>query len=356
MVPAQPKFEKKLLQKVFFTKMKKSFFFCLLFFCAVLSCSENIEKEIESNEQTKDSFVVGYLPFWRFELENQIDFCKLTHLNLAFANPDASGNIIMPNIGTVVSNAKSENPNILISISLAGGVLNDEQAKNWSNLIDNPENVSSLVSNIVNYVIDNNIDGVDVDLEWQNVTSGYSNFVIKLNSELEKHSKIITAALPATTRFNNISDEAIAVFDMIHIMAYDFTGPWNPNNAGQHSSYSHALQSIDFWTNSVGISSTKLTLGLPFYGYDFSNSNNVTAFTYSSMVASDQNYADVDNVGLKFFNGRPTIKSKVKLASEKVGGVMVWELGQDNFGDLSLLKTIHDEFSNLGVETTKLCK
>ena len=336
--------------------MRQSIFFSLLFVYIILSCSKSVEIEIESSEEIKNSFVVGYLPTWRFDFNNQIDFCKLTHLNLAFANPDSSGKIIMPEIKSVVSNAKSQNPNIIISISLAGGVLSDEQAKNWSNLIDNPENINSLVSNIVQYVIDNNIDGVDVDLEWQNVTTGYSNFVIRLNSELDKHSKIITAALPATTRFNNISDEAIATFDLIHIMAYDFTGPWNPNNAGQHSSYSHALQSIDFWTNSVGISPSKLTLGIPFYGYDFSNSNNVTAFTYSSLVVSNKNYADVDNVGLKFFNGRPTIKTKVKLASDRVGGVMIWELGQDNFGDLSLLKTIHEEFLILGIETTKLCK
>ena len=336
--------------------MRQSIFFSLLFVYIILSCSKSVEIEIESSEEIKNSFVVGYLPTWRFDLNNQIDFCKLTHLNLAFANPDSSGKIIMPEIKSVVSNAKSQNPNIIISISLAGGVLSNEQAKNWSNLIDNPENVNSLVSNIVQYVIDNNIDGVDVDLEWQNVTSGYSNFVIRLNSELDKHSKIITAALPATTRFNNISDEAMATFDLIHIMAYDFTGPWNPNNAGQHSSYSHALQSIDFWTNSVGISPSKLTLGVPFYGYDFSNSSNVTAFTYSSLVGSNKNHADVDNVGLKFFNGRPTIKTKVKLASDRVGGVMIWELGQDNFGDLSLLKTIHEEFLILGIETTKLCK
>ena len=193
--------------------MRQSIFFSLLFVYIILSCSKSVEIEIESGEEIKNSFVVGYLPTWRFDLNNQIDFCKLTHLNLAFANPDSSGKIIMPEIKSIVSNAKSQNPNIIISISLAGGVLSDEQAKNWSNLIDNPENVNSLVSNIVQYVIDNNIDGVDVDLEWQNVTSGYSNFVIRLNSELDKHSKIITAALPATTRFSNISDEAMARFD-----------------------------------------------------------------------------------------------------------------------------------------------
>tara|TARA_B100000963_G_scaffold203269_1_gene177014 strand:+ start:6228 stop:7235 length:1008 start_codon:yes stop_codon:yes gene_type:complete len=335
--------------------MKKTIFF-YFFLCLIISCSKENETEAISEDISKNSLIVGYLPTWRFDLNKQIDYCKLTHLNIAFANPDANGKLIMPDISSIISEAKNNNPNIIICISLAGGVLTNAQANNWKNLIDNPGNVSGFVSNIVQYVLDNKIDGVDVDLEWDNVTSGYNNFVSKLNSELKKHSKTLTAALPATTRFNNISDETLGLYDLIHIMAYDFTGPWNPANKGQHSSYSHAVQSIDFWTKTVGVDANKLTLGVPFYGYDFSNSNNVTAFTYSSMVSSNQNYADIDNVGSKFYNGRPTIKSKVKLASEKVGGIMVWELGQDSFGNFSLLKTIHNQFSQLGVKTTKLCQ
>ena len=62
-----------------------------------------------------------------------------------------------------------------------------------------------------------------------------------------------------------------------------------------------------------------------------------------------------NNVGMKFYNGRPTIKSKVKLASEQVSGIMIWELGQDSFSDYSLLKTIHKEYNNLGFKTSGLC-
>jgi GH18 family chitinase len=58
---------------------------------------------------------------------------------------------------------------------------------------------------------------------------------------------------------------------------------------------------------------------------------------------------------MKFYNGRPTIKSKVKLASEKVSGIMIWELGQDSFSEFSLLKTIHNQYKDLGYKTTSLC-
>ena len=322
----------------------------------IFSCSKDeIIEEENNNPNSTNAMVVGYFPSWRFDVNNQINYCKLTHLNLAFANPDSNGNLVMPDISSVVNKAKSENPNIKICISIGGGILTTEQANNWSNLIDNPQNIPTIVSKIVEYVLNNNLDGVDVDLEWQYVTSGYSNFVINLNTELDKHSKIITAALPGTTKYSNITNNALQVFDFIHIMAYDFKGPWKPTDAGQHSSYSHAEQSINFWENSIGVSGKKLTLGVPFYGYDFTNSSNVSAFTFSSMVSSNTSYADIDNVGSKFYNGRPTIRSKVKLASNKVNGIMIWELGQDSFTEYSLLKTIHKEYSNLGITTTNLC-
>ena len=74
------------------------------------------------------------------------------------------------------------------------------------------------------------------------------------------------------------------------------------------------------------------------------------------MVSLKNSNADIDNVGFKYYNGRPTIRSKVQLASNKVGGVMIWEIGQDSFNEYSLLKTIHKEFNNLGFKTTELCK
>jgi len=333
--------------------MNKKLILVLLIF--LMSCSKDTD-EVEISQNNSTAKIIGYLPTWRFELSSNVEYCKLTHLNLAFANPDSSGSLIMPDISGVVADAKSKNPNIKISISIGGGSLSNEQASNWSNLIDNPQNRSKVVSKIVDYVLLNNLDGVDVDLEWDYVTSGYSAFVIDLNNALDQHSKMITAALPGTTRYSNLSDNALSAFDFINIMSYDFTGPWNPKVVGQHSSYNHANQSINFWKNSIGLSSEKLVLGVPFYGYDFSDVTDITSFTFSSMVGLKNSNADIDNVGFKYYNGRPTIRSKVQLASTEVGGIMIWEIGQDSFNDYSLLKTVHKEFDKLGFKTTELCK
>ena len=340
---------------------KKIVLIILISSISSISCTKD-QEEIFDNPKNTSAKVIGYLPWYRFSQNDKIEYCKLTHLNIAFANPETDGTIMLPNnssgitLQNITSTAKSKNNKIKIYISLAGGGISSAVLERWKNFLANPQDRSVLVNKIISFVTDNNLDGVDVDLEWEAVTQGYSDFVIELKSALTSKGKGMTAALPGTTKFDNITEEALQTFDFINIMAYDFTGPWNPSKPGQHSSYNHAIESIDFWKNSIGITSEKLILGVPFYGYDFVNSNTVNAFTFSSMVELSNANADIDNVGTKFYNGRSTIRSKVQLASNEVNGIMIWELGQDSFSEYSLLKTIHKEYDKLEIKTTELCK
>jgi len=156
---------------------------------------------------SQSAMVVGYFPTYRFASSSQIEYCKLTHLNLSFANPDSDGNLLIESIGSVMSDALSGNPSITICISLGGGSLTEQQKINWSNLIDIPSNRPAYISSIVDFVLENNLDGVDIDLEWGDVTSGYSDFIIELNTALSFHNKLLTVALPNHTLFSNISRE-----------------------------------------------------------------------------------------------------------------------------------------------------
>lgn len=335
--------------------MRNGFLFLVVFIVLIFSCNnddDNLDLDVDEDNIVR---VVGYLPSYRFSLSNKIEYCKLTHLNLSFANPDSNGNLIMPSITSVISNARADNANIIICISLAGGALTNEESTNWADLIDTPSNRPSFIANIVDYVLANGLDGVDLDLEWNHVTSGYSNFVIELDAALSAHNKLLTVAFPQV-RYNNVTDAALNAFDFINIMSYDATGPWSPLSPGQHSSFQFSQEGINFWKNTVGISGEKLTLGVPFYGYDFVNSSTVNAFTYNEMVQENVNNANLDQVGTAYYNGIPTIKSKVNLAHNNgIGGIMIWELGQDSFDEYSLLSTIHDEYTRLGITTTGLC-
>ena len=346
--------------------MKRIIYFiivCQLFF----SCSNNDDDDniiddpnniILFSDQAR---VVGYFPTWRFTLSDKVDFCKLTHVNIAFGNPMVDGTIqlsnpsAISNLEQIISTAKLQNSSIQFYISLAGGVLSDQVANTWKSFLASSQDRPKLIDKIIEFVLENKLDGVDVDLEWSHVTQGYSDFVIELKKELSIHGKGMTAAFPSETKFSQISDQALAVFDFINIMVYDYTGSWNPSEPGQHSSYNHAERGINYWKNIVGIAGEKLTLGVPFYGYNFLNSTTVESFTYGSMVASNTLNSERDQVGNKYYNGRPTIASKVKLAAQNLSGIMIWELGQDSFTKYSLLQTIHKTYTDLGVKTTELC-
>jgi hypothetical protein len=94
-----------------------------------------------------------------------------------------------------------------------------------------------------------------------------------------------------------------------------------------------------------------MTLGVPFYGYDFTNPTNVTAFTFAEMVNMDPAYAQLDQVGSMYYNGFPTIVQKTILAQDETSGIMIWELGQDYFGNFSLLKRIDETIKGITLAT-----
>ena len=340
--------------------MKKQLYIALTFL--IISCSSVDDIDVIENGElfSNQARVVGYYTTGSFPLNDKIQYCKLTHLNIAFANPQTDGTIILSgNSGDLLKNvmdtARSQNSNIKIYISIGGGYITDEMWNTYKNFLANPQDRPILIDKIVSYVLDNGFDGVDVDLEWKYVTTGYSDFVIELRDALKEQSKGISAAYPSETRYSLITEEALNALDFINLMVYDYTGPWNPS-PGQHSSYNHAKRGIHFWKNKVGINPSKLTLGVPFYGYDFQNSTTVKSFTYGSMIDSDISNSEKDNVGNKYYNGRPTIANKVKLASQNLSGIMIWRLGADSFTEYSLLETIHKTYTDLGVKTSSLCR
>lgn len=288
--------------------------------------------------------VIGYLPQYKISFIDKICIEYLTHLNIAFANPDSQGIIktFKNDIKPAVERAHYYNVKALIS--LGGGHLLPEWKTAWTKYLQ-PSNRSYFISNIMSYVRENRLDGVDVDLEWKDVDKNYSGFILELRDSLHAAGKLITAALPGKHRYANISDEALHAFDFINLMAYDACGPWNPHRPGQHSSIEFASKCIAYWTEKQGMAPEKLSLGLPCYGYNFNDPSKVYGFYYRSMLERQLDYMNADQVGGMYYNGIPTIKSKTQMAFEKTGGVMMWELSQDAVDSLeeySLLKAVYE--------------
>lgn len=286
--------------------------------------------------------VVGYLPYYRFNWLNDIEFNRLTHVNIAFANPDADGNLSVEGVSIANAVTKAHQAGCKVFISLAGGYLTPANESNWNNLAL-AANRPAFIQKIVQFVQANNLDGVDIDLEWQYVESWYSPFITDLKAALSPLNIPLTAALPGNYRYPQITNAALASFDWVNMMIYDLRGPWDPSNPGQHSPYDWAVDCIDYW-QSHGMTSEKLTLGVPFYGYDF-GVDPVSSFNYRGIVNLDPANAYLDNTGQKWWNGIPTIQAKTTLALDNVAGIMIWEIGQDAFGSniqYSLLRAIDE--------------
>jgi len=310
--------------------------------------------------QTK---VIGYIPSYKGlrAVADRTDLSKLTHLNIAFANPAPGGSFLNggspacmeaatgADISYVVQKAHAAGVKVLVS--LAGGVI-PSCSGDWQSLLQ-PGNRAGLVNSLVQFVNTFGLDGVDVDLEGALLTSidnagNYTPFIQSLRSALP--GKLITAAT-ATYEGGMIPISSLPSFDFVNIMSYDAVGPGWGTVGTEHSPYSLAQSNIATW-QSRGLSKDKLVLGVPFYGYGFNG------------YAASYGFADIVNqfgaaaaqgdligtlcasCGYITYNGIPTIKAKTRLAMQQGSGVMIWELSQDATGANSLLAAIRAEIGN----------
>jgi GH18 family chitinase len=113
-------------------------------------------------------------------------------------------------------------------------------------------------------------------------------------------------------------------------MAYD--------GDGRHSTYEFAVEAVEKLKRQ-GVPAAKILLGLPFYGRGVKNRSEST---YAQIFSKHHPALDVDEVGGVYFNGAAMIERKTRFARQNhLGGVMIWEIGQDVPGEASLLEAIH---------------
>ncbi len=320
----------------------------------VTSCNRKVDETNSNKLSRSDKFkVIGYLSSKNLEKVDTIDLTALTHLNLAFANPDQNGTLVFngeQNLEKTVN--KAHKAGVKVFISIAGGGTNKDLPLNWLSVLQ-PENRKIFVQEIVDFVMKNNLDGVDVDIEWNlmpTIGNLYTPFVIELKKVLKSNKKGISTALNVSGLHEAITQESLLAYDFINIMVYDKTGPWRPDDPGPHAPYSYAEEALEYWTKERKIPIEKLTLGVPFYGHDFEKVNSIA---YRDLVALDTANAYKDQVDEIYYNGIPTIIKKTEFAMESFGGIMIWELGQDAQNKLSLLKAIKKTIASGSINEDK---
>jgi chitinase len=168
--------------------------------------------------------VVGYITARTPEKMDSLELDKLTHLNIAFANPDSTGQLICnKQVDITPFVEKGHAAGLKVFISLAGGGKPDTII--WHRLLL-PENRNEFIGKIIDYVEKNKLDGVDVDIEGNllpQVGLNYNPFVVELRQALHSKGKAITAALGATHFHQNVQKEALDANYFIKVMVYDKT-------------------------------------------------------------------------------------------------------------------------------------
>ena len=317
------------------------FLLLILSLSLISSCKPGVDGKAASTDSKSVEFkVVGYLGSSNLDQIDRIDLSALTHLNLAFANPDENGKLIFRGENRLKRLVKkSHKAGVQVYISIAGGSTSKDLPLRWLEVLQD-EKRDGFIDQIVDFVVRHDLDGVDVDIEWNlmpTVDSLYTPFVVNLRKGLKAHDKGITSALNVSGLHKGITQEALNAYDFINVMVYDKTGPWRPENPGQHAPYSYAEEALDYWIDERKIPAEKLTLGVPFYGHDFEKIGSVS---YADLIERDTAYANLDQIGEIYYNGIPTMIKKTELALNSYGGIMIWELAQDTEGELSLLRAI----------------
>ncbi len=284
--------------------------------------------------------VVGYLSRGGFRHIDDLELDKLTYLNLAFGNPDINGNLVFSgnaDIKPIVK--KGHEADLKVFVSLAGGGRPDTTI--WKSVLS-PEKRSVFIKGILDYVADNDLDGVDVDIEGNllpYIGDLYTPFVLELRDALHARGKGITTALGATRVHEAVTQESLFAYDFINVMVYDKTGIWRPDDIGPHSPFSYAVDAIKYWNEVRMIPLDKIILGLPFYGFDFTPP--ARYINYKEIIKDDVELAYQDSTGMRFYNGIPMISRKTQLAKDMLGGVMIWEISCDTLqNDLSLMRAM----------------
>lgn len=239
-----------------------------------------------------------------------------------------------------------------------------------------PEARSAFVASCVDLWVKGNVspgvamgrlfDGIDIDWEYPHGEDG-ENFVELLKEfrrqmDAVRPGMLLNIAVGPSPRMVGGADMAVVagLVDEVGLMTYDFTGPW-VKRTGFVSALSGEVGSgtvrrtVEAF-EAAGVPAGKLLVGVPFYGYGWRKVEEENNGLFQEgepirgdrpfreiegMIAESTVYRDKDSQAPWLFDGdvfwtyedAVSVKAKAGYAAEnRLGGVMIWELGEDAVG------------------------
>jgi chitinase len=295
-------------------------------------CSKNsVEPPPDTPQDQFRMGVIGYLPDYRLSAVSSSIAIQMTHMIYFSIEPNADGTLDLSryDIGarTTLSYFRRDNPDLKLIIGVGGW----GRSANFAAMALSETNRTRFVSTLLTFCRSYYFDGVDLDWEFPANSSeqnAYTNLIAQLGDSCHTNNMTLSAAL---NPYQTLNQTAYGYLDRVHIMSYD--------HSGRHATYDQAVGDVGIFINR-GIPPQKLYLGIPFYGrgiQDFSQT-----LGYDEIVTRYHPAENIDEVDGYYFNNIGTVQQKSEYAlSMGLGGVMIWEIGQDADGDASLLKAIY---------------
>ncbi len=319
---------------------------------------------------SRPAVVLGYSAAWTDSSypPSAYDYASLTHIARSFLVPRADGSIAESGGFWNEELEKRAHASGVKLLAALGGAAPD--ANHWLGMARDPAARERFFNELERLITQHRYDGVDIDWEPSAQTDAdqatFTEFMRALRQRFPRW--IITTAL-GTGDWNarHVSWREIAdSVDYINLMTYVFAGPWTGHSAHnanletpsdfQDGSPLSVAKNVRDVIGKYGVSADKLTVGLAFYGVQFSTDRLGQAFpekaryrgeelTYTQaqrLSVSADYQAKWDGGALVPYLERKTgghtvsyddprsIAEKCAFAS-RVGaaGVMIWYLGGD---------------------------
>lgn len=227
--------------------------------------------------------VMGYYPSYRSVADpSTIRFDRFTHIIQSFVTAGADGQAIVPP-GLAQPNliAAAHGAGAKVILALSGG----SNGENFGKMVRSPEKSAAFIKSVVQIMIDHRADGLAVD--WEVPEASDKAVTVEFIGQLRQQMKtarpdslliLVVNSSPGNSHGYDGKQLADKV-DFLHIMSYDFHGPWN--GAGHHTSLyagkADALANpyfdypaiLKYWRDVQGFRPAQIIFGIAGYGRGF---------------------------------------------------------------------------------------
>jgi len=304
-----------------------------------------------------DMLRISYFPYYRPVDESSVPDETFRMLNVAvyaFGRVQSDCSIELPDkkyMTKLVERGHQNGCKVTLSFTGKTDVL--------SAISTNESKRTKLIDNLIDIVKNYDLDGVDNNWEFPSQSNGSAAGNLMLMRSLRERldgirkGMLLSMAIPSGKTVNAntraIEDELADVCDWLGIMAYD---DYSTSVEGRHHSPFELLEKgIEYWAGTRGMPKAKLVGGIPVYGRPSGMTQTGTVFSYKTILEKggdpDSDYTYVTSTAYEdgktpfmiYYNGRPTVRRKVRLCMDKgLGGYMFWETGEDAHDSRSLIR------------------